>query len=171
MNSCLEVRSEQTGTRCERKTKATTDTSGRNKMDLENNSMELECTECAVRMCVGWVFPVSQGLPLTHQLLSEDGLLCCRSESSWMVPIGLPYTHSVFSTLNHSACPEKLLISRHFTTQRWQRLSDRPCDSLLIRMLLKVLWRLLPPDKCQTHREGDHNFRANKIVEWCWFSQ
>lgn len=71
----------------------------------------------------------------------------------------LPYPPSIFSTLNQSARREKLLISRHFSTWMWQRLTDRPSDSLLIRMLSKVLGHLLPPDKCQTHREGDHNFR------------
>lgn len=153
-----------------KKTKATQDASDRNKTDLENISTKLECSKTASTMCAGRAVSQASGTspwpPAPGE--REVGLLCC-SHSSWMGLLAI--SSFCIQHIEHSVHCEKQLISRHFTTPRWQRLSDRPRDALLIRMLSKVLWLLLPPDKCQPCREGDHNFRANKIVEWCWFFQ
>lgn len=111
-------------------------------------------------MCRVGVFPGLRDLPLAASSGGARG---------WAVSVALKAPGSISSFciqhIKHTVHCEKQLISRHFTAPRWQRLSDGPCDALLIRMLSKVLRLLLPPDKCQPWREGDHNFRANKIVE------
>lgn len=47
-----------------RKQKQPTDASDRNKMDLDNNSTELECGKSAITMCRVGVFPCLRDLPL-----------------------------------------------------------------------------------------------------------
>lgn len=81
-------------------------------MDLEKNSTKLECSYCAVKMCVRvGVFLCLRDLSFPT---SPQGRMDCY-DVTLKVPewFPLPYTRFIFSTLNHSARCEKLLISRH----------------------------------------------------------
>lgn len=94
------------------KRKQPTDAFDRNKMDLEKNSTKLECSYCAVKMCVRvGVFLCLRDLSFPT---SPQGRMDCY-DVTLKVPewFPLPYTRFIFSTLNHSARCEKLLISRH----------------------------------------------------------